>query len=200
VLGPVKKSGTACLDDSRRVLASRAVSRTLYFAYGSNMDGATFRQRRGIEWTRAAPALARGWRLAVDKPSLLGTGEAMATIERDAGGEVWGVLYEIATADYEHLEFTEGVLIDHYRRSEIDVAPRHTWDAPIVTALTLISAVHDHTIRPTTRYMNLLLAGAAEHGLPESWIETLRRIEAVEEKAEHAALRPYFDRAMRRSD
>ena len=55
-------------------------------------------------------------------------------------------------------------------------------------------------MKPTTRYMNLLLAGAAEHGLPDNWIDTLRRIEAVEEKPEHAALRPYFDRAMRRTD
>lgn len=188
------------MEDSRRVLASHAVSRTLYFAYGSNMDGATFRGRRGIEWTRAAPAVARGWRLAIDKPSLLGTGEAMATIDPDPDGEVWGVLYDIATPDYEHLEFTEGVLIDHYRRTEIEVSPQHTWATPIVTAVTLVSADHDPALRPTTRYMNLLLSGAAEHGLPASWIETLRCIEAVEEKTEHAALRPYFDRAMRRTD
>jgi gamma-glutamylcyclotransferase len=176
------------------------VSRTFYFAYGSNMDSATLRGRRGIEWSRAAPAVARGWRLTVDKPSLLGTGEAMATIDADPDGEVWGVLYDVATADYEHLELTEGVLIDHYRRTAIEVAPSHSWDAPLVAAVTLVSADHDPTLKPTTRYMNLLVAGAAEHGLPESWMETLRRIEAVEEKPEHAALRPYFDRAMRRSE
>jgi cation transport regulator ChaC len=176
------------------------VSRTFYFAYGSNMESSTLSGRRGIEWSRSAPAVARGWRLTVDKPSLLGTGEAMATIEADPGGEVWGVLFDIAQADYEHLELTEGVLIDHYRRTTIEVAPSHSWDTPLVDAVTLVSADHDPTLKPTTRYMNLLVAGAVEHGLPGSWVETLRRIEAVEEKAEHAALRPYFDRAMRRSE
>jgi gamma-glutamylcyclotransferase len=176
------------------------VSRTFYFAYGSNMDPATLRGRRGIEWTRAAPAVARGWRLAVDKPSLLGTGEAMATIDADPSGEVWGVLYDLAATDYEHLEFTEGVLIDHYRRTGIEVTPSHSWDAPLVEAVTLVSSHHDHTLKPTTRYMNLLVAGAMEHGLPQSWLDALRRIDAVEEKAEHAALRPAFDRAMRRGD
>jgi cation transport regulator ChaC len=179
---------------------SRAVSRTFYFAYGSNMDSATLRGRRGIEWTRAAPALARGWRLTIDKPSLLGTGEAMATIEADAAGEVWGVLYDVATADYEHLEFTEGVLIDHYRRTAIEVEPSHSWEDALVAAVTLVSPDRDPTLKPTTRYMKLLVAGASEHGLPESWLDVLRRFDAVEEKAEHAALRPYFDRAMRRSD
>jgi gamma-glutamylcyclotransferase len=176
------------------------MSRTLYFAYGSNMDSATLRGRRGIEWTRAAPALARGWRLAIDKPSLLGTGEAMATIDVAPDGEVWGVLFDLATADYEHLELTEGVRIDHYRRTGIEVAPSHSWDSALVSAVTLVSSDHDPTLKPTTRYMKLLVEGAAQHGLPPSWLETLRRIEAVEEKAEHAALRPYFDRAMRRGD
>src|SRR5689334_18262927 len=92
------------------------------------MDTATLRVRRGVEWSRSSPALARGWRLVVDKPSLLGTGEAMANILPDPASEVWGVLYEISTTDYEHLEFTEGVLIDHYRRVEVAVRPTAAWD------------------------------------------------------------------------
>jgi len=194
------------------------VSRTFYFAYGSNMDKDTLRERRGIEWTRAVPALARGWRLSVNKPSLLGTGEAMATIVADPAGEVWGVLYEIATTDYEHLEFTEGVKIDHYRRVTVVVEPATAWDGVergtigantvergtieriTVEAVTLASDHRDPGIRPTRRYMNLLLAGAADHGLPASWIDFLRAIEAAEESADNAALRPFFDRAMRKPD
>jgi hypothetical protein len=173
------------------------VPSTLYFAYGSNMDVSTLRDRRGIAWTRATPALARGWRLHVDKPSLVAAGEAMATICPDPAAEVWGVLYEIATADYEHLEFTEGVKIDHYRRVEIEVLPR-AWDSSVVTAVTLASDERDPAIRPTVRYMNLLVAGAAGHGLPSEWIEELRRIEVVPDDPAHAALRQMIDRAMRR--
>jgi len=182
------------------------------------MDKDTLRERRGIEWTRAAPALARGWRLSVDKPSLLGTGEAMATIVADPASQVWGVLYEIATTDYEHLEFTEGVKIDHYRRVTIAVEPATSWGGAergatdgstfeastlktnTVEAVTLASDQRDQAFRPTRRYMNLLLAGAADHGLPGEWIERLREIEATDESAENAALRPFFDRAMRKPE
>jgi gamma-glutamylcyclotransferase len=180
------------------VLASRAVSRTFYFAYGSNMDGSTLRGRRGVEWSRAAPALARGWRLALDKPSLLGTPGAMARIESDPTSEVWGVLYEIATSDYEHIEFTEGVLIEHYRRSPIVVEPVHSWDTAVVDALTLTSDKRDGALRPSIRYVNLLLAGAVEHGLPASWIDSLRAIEAVPESPEFEALSQILDAAIRR--
>lgn len=177
------------------------MSRVLYFAYGSNMDGSTLRGRRGIEWSRAAPALARGWRLVLDKPSLLGNGEAMASIVRDRGSHVWGVLFDISAADFEHLELTEGVRIDHYRRVEVVVEPSATWGAPPrggVPAFTLASDTRDPGLRPTTRYKRLLLAGAAEHGLPEEWIERLRAIDACEESAESAAMRPVVDGWMRK--
>jgi gamma-glutamylcyclotransferase len=182
------------------MLASPPVTTVAYFAYGSNMDSATLRVRRGVEWTRAVPALARGWRLAVDKPSLMGTGEGMATILEDSGAEVWGVLYEISAADLEHIELTEGVLIGHYRRVEIVVETLSQGGAPAVTipAVTLASNVRDPAYKPTTRYLGLLLGGAAEHGLPDSWIDVLRSIEAVDEAADAAALRPFFDRAMQK--
>jgi hypothetical protein len=176
------------------------VSRTFYFAYGSNMDGSTLRGRRGVEWSRAAPALARGWRLALDKPSLLGTAGAMARIAPDPSSEVWGVLYEIATSDYEHIEFTEGVLIEHYRRSPIVVAPTHSWDLPEVDALTLTSEKNDASLRPSVRYLDLLITGAAEHGLPATWIESLRAIDAIPESPEFESMRSVFDHVLRRGE
>ena len=37
-----------------------------YFAYGSNMQGATLRGRRGIAWSRAVPARVANWRFVCD--------------------------------------------------------------------------------------------------------------------------------------
>ncbi len=166
------------------------------------MDSATLRGRRGIAWSRAAPALARGWRLVIGKPSLLGSAYgAMASIVADPGAEVWGVLYEISPADLEHLELTEGVLIDHYQRASIVVEPSPLWDrsdAGPVAALTLTSDACDPLLRPTLRYMGLLLAGAVEHGLPDQWLETLRGIEAVDESEEAGALRLVIEDAIRK--
>jgi gamma-glutamylcyclotransferase len=175
------------------------VGEVLYFAYGSNMDPGTMRGRRGIEWKRATAAVTRGWKLAFDKPSLLGTREGMATLVADAAAETWGVLYEISAADLEHIEFTEGVKIDHYVRVTVVVQPSTPWDGRHeVEAVTLASDHRDPAIRPTTRYMRLLLAGAAEHGLPPWWIDALARVEAVEESAESAAMRPMFEQALKR--
>lgn len=190
------------------------MSRVLYFAYGSNMDSSTLRGRRGIEWMSAVPALARGWRLAIDKPSMLGTGEGMATLVCDDKAETWGVVFEISTEDFEHLALTEGVLIGHYERREIPVtiavsdetaaaalargeaAP--TRDAAAIVALTFTSDERDPSSKPSTRYMRLLLAGAAEHGLPDTWIEKLRAVDAVEESAAAASLAAARDAAMRK--
>jgi hypothetical protein len=119
----------------------------------------------------------------------------------DPGAEVWGVLYEISTGDFQHLGLTEGVLIGHYQATSLLVDSTPAWDAVTfcsITATTFASDIRDSSLRPTTRYMRLLVSGAAEHGLPETWLDTLRRIEAVEESAEAAALRPYFDRAMKK--
>lgn len=172
-----------------------------YFAYGSNMDPATLGGRRGIAWTRAVPARARGWRLALDKPSLLGTGEGMATIVRDDRAAVWGVLYEISREDFEHLELTEGVRIGHYERVNLVVEPAAPWDDAVaspVPAFTLSSDRREDGVRPTERYVGLLVAGAKAHGLPEPWIAMLKGIEAAEERPDLAVLRPAIDAAMKR--
>ena len=97
------------------------VNRVRYFAYGSNMETATFRGRRGIEVVSAAPARAGGWRLVLDKPPLLPVGQAFANIVPDPDGAVLGVVYEIGVQDLAHLDLTEGVLVDNYRRLAISV-------------------------------------------------------------------------------
>jgi len=167
-----------------------------YFAYGSNMQSATLRGRRGILFHRALSGRARGWRLVLDKPGLIPTGSAFANIIPDASAEVWGVLYQIDDTDLGHLDLTEGVLIGNYVRIEIPVVPSIA--NPPVSAFTLISDRRDPGLRPSTRYMGLLIAGAEEHGLPPDYVGFLRRIPAQPESPEGAALRPFIDAALRR--
>ncbi len=168
-----------------------------YFAYGSNMQTATLRGRRGIEFVRAVPARAAGWRLVLDKPSLLPIGEAFANIVPEADAEVFGVLYEIAAADLEHLDLTEGVLVGNYRRIAIPVTPLVSPPTE-VTAFTLVSNARDPALRPSDRYMACLVAGAEEHGLPESWVAFLRAVPARAESAAAQELRPLVDGVLRR--
>ncbi len=174
------------------------MSRLWYFAYGSNMDTATFRGRRGIEFTRALAARADGWRLVLDKPPLVPIGESFANIVPDAGDAVIGVLYEVGLADLEHIDLTEGVLVDNYQRIAIPVTPLVSLTAP-VTAFTLVSDKHALELQPSHRYMACLIAGAEEHGLPADWVAFLRTVPARPESAVARAFRPLVDEVLRRA-
>ena len=167
-----------------------------YFAYGSNMQSATLRGRRGVAYTRALAARVPGWRLVLDKPPLVSVGHGFANIVPDPAAEVLGVLFELSVADLEHVELTEGVRIGNYDPVDVDAWPFAA--VATVRARSLSSARRDPALRPSRRYMSLLVDGAVEHGLPAEYVDTLRAMPTVEESAEAAALRPFIDRAMRR--
>jgi hypothetical protein len=173
------------------------VSTVWYFAYGSNMQTATFRGRRGITYRRAVPGRADGWRLVLDKPPLLPIGEAFANILPDPTSAVVGVLYEISADDLAHVELTEGVLIGNYRRIDVPVAPLAPPPGEVLAA-TLVSDARDPALRPSDRYMACLVAGAEEHGLPAEWIGLLRAVPCGPESADAARFRPLLDEAIRR--
>jgi hypothetical protein len=165
-----------------------------YFAYGSNMQRATFTGRRGIAPIQALAARAPGWRLVLDKPAVIPTRHGMANIVPAAGEEVLGVLYEITPDDMAHVELTEGVLIGSYARITLPVVPL-AGGAPIV-AESLASDRHSADLRPSRTYLALLIEGAEEHGLPSWWIDGLRAVPAEEDGPEERALRLYVDEAL----
>jgi hypothetical protein len=164
-----------------------------YFAYGSNMQSATLRGRRGIDYRRAVPARASGWRLVFDKPPLIPAGSAVANIVPDPDGAVLGVAFAISAEDLAHVELTEGVTIDNYRRVELGVEPLAAAADPPTVAFSLSSDRRDAALLPSTRYMAMVIAGAIEQGLPPVHVEWLRSLPACEESAEMAALRPALD-------
>jgi gamma-glutamylcyclotransferase len=148
-----------------------------YFAYGSNMQSATLRGRRGIEFRRAVPGRAAGWRLVFDKPPIVPIGEAFANIVPDATAHVLGVAYEVSEEDLQRIELTEGVLVGNYDRVAIQVEalPQPTLS---LTAFSLTSDHRDPSLQPSTRYMELVITGATEHGLPAEYIDSLRAVPA----------------------
>ncbi len=169
--------------------------RVWYFAYGSNMQGATLRGRRGISWLRALPARVANWRFVCDKPPLLPSmGESFANLVPEPGAEAYGVLFELDADDLAHVELSEGVLIGNYRR--IDVVAEPLAGAEAVTAATLVTDARDPSLVPSERYRALLVEGAREHGLPAAWIAFLESLPARPESAEAARLRPVLDAAL----
>ncbi len=175
------------------------MSHTWYFAYGSNMQSATLRGRRGIEYRRAVPVRAPGWRLVLDKPPLFPVGESFANIVPADGAEVLGVAFEVTGDDLAHIDLTEGVLVGNYARVEIAVVALMTAsDAAPDRAFTLTSDRRAPELRPSRRYMDLLVDGALEHGLPEDWLAFLRGIPTGVESELAAQMRPMIDESLRR--
>src|SRR5262249_4255523 len=80
----------------------------------------------------------------------------------------------------------------------LDVEPLEpVADAPR-TAVSLASDRRDPTLRPSTRYMALVVAGAREHGLPAEYVEALRAIPANEPTETALAFRALLDAVLRR--
>lgn len=66
-----------------------------------------------------------------------------------------------------------------------------------LAAFTLATPKSDPTLRPTERYLSLLVDGAREHGLPESYVAWLRTIATCTPTVESIELRARLDEASR---
>jgi len=144
-----------------------------YFAYGSNMHPAIFRERRGMCPRAVRPARLREYRLCFNLP--IGPGErGVGNIEPAEGACTWGVLYLLTPEELARLDRTEGVGVGLYARIVVDVV---TPDGERVTAHAYQSARTCEGRKPSPRYLGLLLEGARRHGLPADYVRMLERCE-----------------------
>jgi cation transport regulator ChaC len=150
----------------------------LYFAYGCNMDLAFLEGVIGTELPPAWPARLIGWRLAFNK-GREGEGEGgdgvVANLVEDEDCLAYGVVYRLPREALEALDAFEKAP-EHYRRETVWVEPlgRRASQA----ALTYI-AQPEWTVpagRPARAYLDVLLRGAALHGLPEPYIDWVRAL------------------------
>jgi hypothetical protein len=169
-----------------------------YFAYGSNMQTDTLHGRRGIVFLRAIAVRAPGWRVVFDKPPLFPIGESFANIVPDPDAAALGVAFEVDEEEIAHIELTEGVLLGNYQRVIVPVAPLVPQAEAPDTAVSLSSDRRDATLRPSKRYMGLVIAGAQEHGLPAEYIDLLRQVSAGEATAAALEFRALIDSGLRR--
>ncbi|MEW6271811.1 MAG: gamma-glutamylcyclotransferase family protein [Thermodesulfobacteriota bacterium] len=169
-----------------------------YFAYGSNMQSATLRGRRGVDYRCAVAVRVPGWRLVFDKPPFFPSGNAVANIVPDGAASVLGVAFAMSADDLAHVELTEGVGFGNYRRVELAVEPLVPADGAPTRAFSLASDRRDGAFLPSTRYMSIVIEGALEQGLPAHHIDWLRSVPTCVESAEMAAVRPLLDELFRR--
>jgi cation transport regulator ChaC len=150
-----------------------------YFAYGSNLDPRTFLGRRRMQPVATRIGVLHDFELRFDLP--VGPGErGVANVAPRPGDQVWGALYQLTHADAERLDRTEGVHMGAYFRLAVEV---WTPEGAQLAAFTYRSKISRPERKPSRRYLDLLLAGAREHGLPAEYVERLRGLPlAVDER------------------
>ena len=142
-----------------------------YFAYGSNMCGPVMDYACETHRFLGAACL-RGYRLAFMRRSLR-TDTGVADIVPDAGGTVWGTLYELERDQLGLLNRKE-TLGSGYEHLDVLVQTRDGLSHHAM-AYSVI-AKEPAEVRPSLAYVQGLIQGAGERLLPEDYISTLRTL------------------------
>ncbi len=136
--------------------------KTLYFAYGSNMNQEQMSSRcRGSE----LGSLARltGWRYFIN-------GRGYAGIEESPSDHVLGCFWSLEDEHVASLDRYEGVKGNFYSKETLEVEKPE--DGSKVSALVYLSVNREYGI-PTPRYQGVVVSGAREIGLPADYLTML---------------------------
>ncbi|MGD1252631.1 poly-gamma-glutamate hydrolase family protein [Mycobacterium seoulense] len=135
--------------------------RHAYFAYGSNLCVRQMALR--------CPDAADPRPAVLSDHDWLINQRGVATVEPCAGNQVHGVVWQISDGDLATLDSAEGVPV-RYRRDRLTV---HTDYGPSPAWVYI-----DHRVTPgppRPGYLPKIIDGAVQHGLPQRWIDFLRR-------------------------
>ena len=151
-----------------------------YFAFGSNMSPAVFREMRGMRPRREEAAWVPGYRLAFNLRGLPGVEPAFASAEPSAhDDELHGVIYTISRSEWARLAASEGVGAAY----DVCEVTCQTYSGAALGAVTLstragpLRAPRD--VAPSQAYLNILIEGAQRAGLRAEYIERLQSVRAA---------------------
>jgi len=143
------------------------------FAYGANMDRSTLKSRK-VTPIQAVPAKIKDWTLRFNLIGIPWFEPAFGNVEYQTGAVVHGVAYELTPEDFKRLREIEGgggyegegydvidLTVETYNHKKIS--------AKVFTAV----SKWKHESLPSQRYLNLLIRGATENHLNESYIRTV---------------------------
>lgn len=142
-----------------------------YFAYGSNLATDQMEQRTG-EIREVRRAYLPGYRITFNKLGSDGTGKA--NIIPDDSHVVWGVVYLCSPEALSSMDDYEGVPGGHYERKIVQV---QCDDGEVLETVTYIAGERyiQAPLSPSPDYLDRILRGAREHGLPEDFIQEIER-------------------------
>lgn len=101
---------------------------------------------------------------------------ALETVDREPAGEVWGVVYELG--------FGEAEKLDGFQDARMDGGGAYFhFPAEVIAAsgekIEVVLYKKDQVeecLEPSREYLDFILQGATEHGLPEAYIAELRAL------------------------
>jgi gamma-glutamylcyclotransferase (GGCT)/AIG2-like uncharacterized protein YtfP len=138
----------------------------LYFAYGSNLLATRMQERVPGARCGGRASLA-GYALVFDKRGR--DRSAKANLRCETGRSVQGVVYELPPGGFAALDAFE----PGYARLAVEV--RCEADGALHRAQTYCSDERAPELRAQRDYLELVLAGARAHGLPEEWLREIAR-------------------------
>lgn len=143
----------------------------VYFAYGSNLLGNECRHTAPNAQDHGR-AFLPGYRLAFTKHSITRQGDA-ATITPDANSMVWGYTYRLTDADKDRVQQREG----GYDELQITVyLAEEEGESTRLRAFTYIARTAcPKQCGPPKDYLDLIINGATERGLPQEYQDGLAR-------------------------
>jgi gamma-glutamylcyclotransferase len=148
-----------------------------YFAYGSNMSINRLSTRINIKKTIGIGMLTKH-KLMFHKRSYDGSGKCDAYFTGKDSDVIYGVIYDIEDVELDNLDRFEGIG-QGYKRKSIFVEGYH--DSITYTAITYCAEEIDSTLKPYTWYKEHVLKGAEENGLPEEYINKIKRVKAIKD-------------------
>lgn len=137
-----------------------------YFAFGANMARRVLEGRRGLRPLESRAAVLEGYALRFVQRGLPGIEPAFASVVEAPGERIHGVLYTLSAPDMRRLDAIE---------RSYDRIPVRVNTARGEVLATAYRAKRPRTTEgmPSRRYLGLLIEGAKEHGLPETFIADL---------------------------
>ena len=146
----------------------------LYFAYGSNM----LTERLHKRCPNARPlgnAVAHGFSLRFCKRSKDGSAKATLVKTDEREQPAYGVLFELSQSEQARLDKSEGEGLGYDRDDAFTVFRLADGEEAIASTYRASRQACDEGLIPYDWYRALILAGAFQHGLPDTYIAELRR-------------------------
>jgi gamma-glutamylcyclotransferase len=160
---------------SELVLQDGASAELYNFAYGSNLNSEQVRARCTNAKLVAVAKLA-DHQLGFFGYSPIWDGAEESVIPA-AGQDVWGVIYELTPSDKEKLDDWQDALFDgsgSYFHSPAKVTDQ---EGKVYSVLLYKKASLGDPKKPSEEYLNFIVQGAVDRGLPAAYVDQLRSVE-----------------------